>query len=40
MFVRMADGDIVKLQEIYELPVIAVFNHLSYLMSGGFKKTT
>jgi hypothetical protein len=40
MIVKLADGDLVKVQELYELPIIAIFNHLSYLTSGGYKKTT
>jgi len=38
MMVRLADGNLIYLQELYELPVVAVFNHLSYLNSGGYKK--
>jgi hypothetical protein len=28
-----------KVQELYELPIMAVLNHISYLNSGGYKKT-
>lgn len=38
MIVKVADGDLVKVQELYELPIVAIFNHLSYLSSGGYKK--
>lgn len=38
MMVKLADGNLVYLQELYELPIIAIFNHLSYLTSGGYKK--
>ena len=40
MMFKVADGDLVKLQQLYELPIIAIFNHLAYLNSGGFRKTT
>ena len=40
MIVKMADGDLVKVQQLYELPIIAIFNHLVYLQAGGHKKTT
>ena len=33
MMVKTADGDLVKVQQLYELPVVAIFNHLSYKMS-------
>jgi hypothetical protein len=36
--VKLADGDLVKLQELYELPIVAIFNHLIYLNAGGYKK--
>jgi len=38
MIVKMADGDLMKVQQLYELPIVAIFNHLSYLSSGGYKK--
>ena len=38
MIVKMADGDLVKVQQLYELPIVAIFNHLSYLTAGGHKK--
>jgi len=28
-----------KVQELYELPIMAVLNHIAYLNSGGYKKT-
>jgi len=40
MLVKLSDGDLVKVQELYELPIVAIFNHLSYLGSGGYKKQT
>lgn len=40
MIVKLADGDIVRVQQIYELPIMAVLNHISYLTSGGYRKTT
>jgi hypothetical protein len=40
MLVKLSDGDLVKLQSLYELPVVAIFNHISYLSSGGWKKTS
>ena len=39
MIARLADGDLLKIQEYYELPIKAIFNHLSYQMSGGVKTT-
>jgi len=39
MMVKVSDGDLIKLQELYEMPIVAIFNHLSYLNSGGYKKT-
>jgi len=38
MIVKVADGDLIKVQELYELPIVAIFNHLSYLSAGGYKK--
>jgi hypothetical protein len=35
MISRLADGDLMKIQSLYELPVMAVLNHVSYLSSGG-----
>ena len=40
MIVKMADGDLVKVQQLYELPIVGIFNHLVYLQAGGHKKTT
>jgi hypothetical protein len=40
MIVKLADADLIKVQELYELPVMAVLNHIGYLISGGYKKTT
>lgn len=37
MIARLADGDLLKIQEYYELPIKAIFNHLSYQMSGGIR---
>ena len=39
MIVKLADGDLVRVQELFELPIMAIFNHISYLTSGGYKKT-
>jgi hypothetical protein len=33
MLVRTADNDLVKVQQLYELSIVAIFNHLSYKMS-------
>lgn len=38
MIVKLCEGDLIKVQDMYELPIIAVLNHISYLMSGGYKK--
>jgi len=38
MVSNLADGDIIKIQHIYELPIVALFNHLSYKISSGHKK--
>lgn len=38
MIVKMADGDLMKVQQLYELPIVAIFNHISYLTAGGYKK--
>jgi hypothetical protein len=40
MIVKLADGDLMRVQSLYELPVMAVLNHIAYLTSGGFRKTT
>jgi len=37
MISKLADGDLMKIQHLYELPVMAVLNHVSYLSSGGNK---
>ena len=37
MIALLADGDLIKIQSYYELPIKSVFNHLSYQMSGGVK---
>lgn len=34
---RLAEGDLLKIQQYYELPIKAIFNHLSYQLSGGVK---
>lgn len=39
MMAALADGDLLKIQRYYELPIISIFNHLSYQMSGGIKTT-
>jgi hypothetical protein len=40
IIVRVCDGDIMKIQSVYELPIVAVLNHISYIESGGYKKTS
>lgn len=37
MIARLADGDLIKIQQLYELPIKSIFNHLSYVLSGGVK---
>jgi len=37
MLARLSDGDLIKIQQYYDIPIKAVFNHLSYQMSGGIK---
>ena len=37
MLCRIADGDYLKLQQLWEQPIKGVLNHLSYLLSGGYK---
>lgn len=37
MIAKLADGDLIKIQSYYDLPIKAIFNHLSYQMSGGVK---
>jgi hypothetical protein len=39
MVARLADGDLLKMQKYYDLPIKALFNHLSYQTSGGVKTT-
>lgn len=39
MLARLAEGDILKIQQLYKLPIVAIFNHLSYQLSGGVKTT-
>lgn len=38
MIVKLAGGDLVALQQLYELPIVGIFNHIVYLNSGGYKK--
>jgi hypothetical protein len=38
MISKLSDGDLMKIQQIYELPIMAVLNHVSYLSSGGNKR--
>lgn len=33
MLVKVAEEDLVKVQQLYDLPIVAIFNHLSYKMS-------
>lgn len=40
MIVKLADGDLIQVQALYDLPIVAVLNHVAYLASGGFRKTT
>jgi hypothetical protein len=40
MIVKLADGDLMQVQQLYELPIIAVLNHIAYMASGGYRKTT
>lgn len=37
MIARIADGDFIKIQQLYEYPIKALFNHLAYQMAGGVK---
>jgi hypothetical protein len=37
MIALLADGDLLKIQTYYDVPIKAVFNHLSYQLSGGIK---
>lgn len=37
MIAKLADGDLLKMQSYYELPIISIFNHLSYQLSGGLR---
>jgi hypothetical protein len=37
MIALLADGDLLKIQTYYDVPIKAVFNHLSYQLSGGVK---
>jgi hypothetical protein len=37
MIAALADGDLLKMQSYFDLPIISVFNHLSYQLSGGIK---
>lgn len=34
MISKIADGDLLKIQELYKLPIRAVLNHLSYKISS------
>jgi len=31
--VKLADDDILRVQQIFELPIVSVLNHISYLIS-------
>lgn len=35
--VLLANGDLLKVQELFELTIITIFNHLSYLMDKNNK---
>lgn len=37
LIARLAEGDLLKIQQYYELPIKAIFNHLSYQLSGGIR---
>ena len=37
MIARLAEGDLLKQQQYYKLPIKSVLNHLSYQMSGGVR---
>lgn len=37
MLAKIADGDYLKIQELYKEPIKAIFNHLSYISAGGVK---
>lgn len=38
ILVRITEGDLVKIQQLYELPIVAILNHISYIESGGWRK--
>ena len=40
MIANLANGDLLKIQEYYKLPIKAILNHLAYQMSGGVKTKT
>lgn len=40
MINKLCDGDLLKIQQMYELPVASLFAHLAYLQASGWKKTT
>lgn len=37
MLAKLADGDYLKIQELYKEPIKSIFNHLVYISSGGVK---
>lgn len=37
MIARIADGDFIKIQQLYEYPIKALFNHLAYQIAGGLR---
>jgi hypothetical protein len=39
MIAVLAEGSLVEMQKYFELPIISIFNHLSYQLSGGVKTT-
>lgn len=39
MIARLADGNLIEVQKYYDLPIKAIFNHLSYQLQGGVKTT-
>lgn len=37
MMASLADGDILKIQEVMKLPIRGILGHLVYIKSGGIK---
>lgn len=39
MIARLAEGDLLKIQSYYDIPIRGIFNHLAYQLAGGVRTT-